>query len=159
MSKYDFSGWATKNDLRCSDGRTIRRNAFAGDDGHTVPLVWQHSHSNPENVLGHALLQNKDEGVYAYCTFNNTNSVRYVKELIRRGDIWALSVYATDIEQDHGIILRGSIKEVSLVLTGANPGAFIDCIDVQHGDDVTTEALIYTEMPISRKHADVPECF
>ena len=159
MSKYDFSGWATKNDLRCSDGRTIRRNAFAGDNGHTVPLVWQHSHSNPENVLGHALLQNKDEGVYAYCTFNNTNSVRYVKELIRRGDIWALSVYATDIEQDHGIILRGSIKEVSLVLTGANPGAFIDCIDVQHGDDVTTEALIYTEMPISRKHADVPECF
>ena len=159
MSKYDFSGWATKNDLRCSDGRTIRRNAFAGDDGHTVPLVWQHSHNNPENVLGHALLQNKDEGVYAYCTFNNTNSVRYVKELIRRGGIWALSVYATDIEQDHGIMLRGSIKEVSLVLAGANPGAFIDCIDVQHGDDVTTEALIYTDMGISRKHADVPECF
>ena len=135
MSKYDFSGWATKNDLRCSDGRTIRRNAFAGDDGHTVPLVWQHSHSNPENVLGHALLQNKDEGVYAYCTFNNTDSARHAKELIRHGDICALSIYANGLKQDHGDVLHGSIKEVSLVLAGANPGALIDYMDIQHGED------------------------
>ena len=157
MSKYDFSGWATKNDLRCSDGRTIRRNAFAGDDGHTVPLVWQHSHSNPENVLGHALLQNKDEGVYAYCTFNNTDSARHTKELIRHGDICALSIYANGLKQDHGDVLHGSIKEVSLVLAGANPGALIDYIDIQHGEDAATEALIYTNMDISLEHADEPE--
>lgn len=157
MSKYDFSGWATKNDLRCSDGRTIRRNAFAGDDGHTVPLVWQHSHNNPENVLGHALLQNKDEGVYAYCTFNNTDSARHAKELIRHGDICALSIYANGLKQDHGDVLHGSIKEVSLVLAGANPGALIDYMDIQHGEDAATEALIYTNMDISLEHADEPE--
>lgn len=157
MSKYDFSGWATKNDLRCSDGRTIRRNAFAGDDGHTVPLVWQHSHNNPENVLGHALLQNKDEGVYAYCTFNNTDSARHAKELIRHGDICALSIYANGLKQDHGDVLHGSIKEVSLVLAGANPGALIDYMDIQHGEDAATEALIYTNMDISIEHADEPE--
>lgn len=157
MSKYDFSGWATKNDLRCSDGRTIRRNAFAGDDGHTVPLVWQHSHNNPENVLGHALLQNKDEGVYAYCTFNNTDSARHTKELIRHGDICALSIYANGLKQDHGDVLHGSIKEVSLVLAGANPGALIDYIDIQHGEDAATEALIYTNIDISLEHADEPE--
>ena len=157
MSKYDFSGWATKNDLRCSDGRTIRRNAFAGDDGHTVPLVWQHSHNNPDNVLGHALLQNKDEGVYAYCTFNNTDSARHAKELIRHGDICALSIYANGLKQDHGDVLHGSIKEVSLVLAGANPGALIDYMDIQHGEDAATEALIYTNMDISLEHADEPE--
>ena len=157
MSKYDFSGWATKNDLRCSDGRTIRRNAFAGDDGHIVPLVWQHSHNNPENVLGHALLQNKDEGVYAYCTFNNTDIARHAKELIRHGDICALSIYANGLKQDHGDVLHGSIKEVSLVLAGANPGALIDYIDIQHGEDAATEALIYTNMDISLEHADEPE--
>lgn len=157
MSKYDFSGWATKNDLQCSDGRTIRRNAFAGDDGRTVPLVWQHSHNNPENVLGHALLQNKDEGVYAYCTFNNTDSARHAKELIRHGDICALSIYANGLKQDHGDVLHGSIKEVSLVLAGANPGALIDYMDIQHGDDAATEALIYTNMDISLEHADEPE--
>ena len=157
MSKYDFSGWATKNDLRCSDGRTIRRNAFAGDDGRTVPLVWQHSHSNPENVLGHALLQNKDEGVYAYCTFNNTDTARHAKELIRHGDICALSIYANGLKQDHGDVLHGSIKEVSLVLAGANPGALIDYMDIQHGEDAATEARIYTNMDISLEHADEPE--
>lgn len=157
MSKYDFSGWATKNDLRCSDGRTIRRNAFAGDDGRTVPLVWQHSHNNPENVLGHALLQNKDEGVYAYCTFNNTDSARHTKELIRHGDICALSIYANGLKQDHGDVLHGSIKEVSLVLAGANPGALIDYMDIQHGEEAATEARIYTNMDISLEHADEPE--
>ena len=154
MSKYDFSGWATKNDLRCSDGRTIRRNAFAGDDGRTVPLVWQHSHNNPENVLGHALLQNKDEGVYAYCTFNNTDTARHAKELIRHGDICALSIYANGLKQDHGDVLHGSIKEVSLVLAGANPGALIDYMDIQHGEDAATEARIYTNMDILLEHAD-----
>ena len=157
MNKCDFSGWATKNDLRCSDGRTIRRNAFAGDDGHTVPLVWQHSHNNPENVLGHALLQNKDEGVYAYCMLNNTDSARHAKELIRHGDICALSIYANGLKQDHGDVLHGSIKEVSLVLAGANPGALIDYIDIQHGEDAATEARIYTNMDISLEHADEPE--
>ena len=159
MSKYDFSGWATKNDLRCSDGRTIRRNAFAGDDGRTVPLVWQHSHNNPENVLGHALLQNKDEGVYAYCMFNNTDMARRIKELIRIDEIRALSVYAADIEQNHGDILRGSIKEVSLVLAGANPRASINYVNIQHGEEVATEARIFTDMRISRKHVNVPEMF
>lgn len=157
MSKYDFGGWATKNDLRCSDGRTIRRNAFAGDDGHTVPLVWQHSHNNPENVLGRALLQNKDEGVYAYCTFNNTDSARHAKELIRHGDICALSIYANGLKQDHGDVLHGSIKEVSLVLAGANPGALIDYMDIQHGEEAATEARIYTDMGISLEHADEPK--
>ena len=157
MSKYDFSGWATKNDLQCSDGRTIRRNAFAGDDGRTVPLVWQHSHNNPENVLGNALLQNKDEGVYAYCTFNNTDSARHAKELIRHGDICALSICANDLKQDHGDVLHGSIKEVSLVLAGANPGALIDYMDIQHGEEAATEARIYTGMGISLEHADEPE--
>lgn len=157
MSKYDFSGWATKNDLRCSDGRTIRKNAFAGDDGHTVPLVWQHSHDNPENVLGHALLQNKSEGVYAYCTFNNTDTARHAKELVRHGDICSLSIYANGLKQDHGDVLHGSIKEVSLVLAGANPGALIDYTDIQHGEESATEARIYTNMDIELEHADEPE--
>lgn len=157
MSKYDFSGWATKNDLRCSDGRTIRKNAFAGDDGHTVPLVWQHSHDNPENVLGHALLQNKSEGVYAYCTFNNTDIARHAKELVRHGDICSLSIYANGLKQDHGDVLHGSIKEVSLVLAGANPGALIDYTDIQHGEESATEALIYTNIDIELEHADEPE--
>lgn len=159
MNKYDFSGWAIKTDLEYAGERIIHQNAFARDGGNTVPLLWIHGDYTRENMLGYAFLQNKDEGVYAYCMFNNTDTARRVKELIRRGDICALSVHATGIEQDHGVILRGSIKEVSLVLTGANPGAFINCMDIQHGDDVATEAFIYTEMGISRKHADVPECF
>lgn len=159
MSKCDFSGWAVKTDLEYAGEQIIHQNAFAKDGGNIVPLLWTHGDYTRNNMLGYALLQNKDEGVYAYCMFNNTDSARCVKELIRRGDICALSVHATDIEQDHGVILRGSIDEVSLVLTGENPGAFIDCMDIQHGDDVATEAFIYTEIGISRKHADVPECF
>lgn len=159
MNKCDFSGWAIKTDLEYADERVIHQNAFARDGGKTVPLLWIHGDYTRENILGCVFLQNKDEGVYAYCMFNNTDIARRAKELIRRGDICALSSHATGIEQDHGVILRGSIKEVSLVLAGANPGAFIDCMDIQHGDDAVTEALIYTEMPISRKHADAPECF
>lgn len=159
MSKYDFSGWAIKTNLEYAGERSIHRNAFARDGGNIVPLLWTHGDYIRENMLGYALLQNKDEGIYAYCMFNNTDAARRVKELIRRGDICALSIYATDIEQDHGAILHGSIKEVSLVLIGANPGAFIDCMDIRHGDDVATEAFIYTDIGISRKHVDVPECF
>ena len=159
MNKCNFSGWAIKTDLEYAAERIIHQDAFSKDGGNTVPLLWMHGDYTRENMLGYAFLQNKDEGVYAYCMFNNTDIARRVKELIRRGDICALSVHATGIEQDHGIILRGSIKEVSLVLTGANPGAFINCMDIQHGDDVATEAFIYTEVGISRKHADVPECF
>lgn len=156
MNKCNFSGWAIKTDLEYAGERIIHQDAFSKDGGNTVPLLWMHGDYTRENMLGYAFLQNKDEGVYAYCMFNNTDIARRVKELIRRGDICALSVHATGIEQDHGIILRGSIKEVSLVLTGANPGALIDYMDIQHGDDVGTEAFIYTDIGILRKHVDVP---
>lgn len=148
MNKWDFGGWATKNDLRCADGRTIRRNAFAADDGHKVPLVWQHSHNNVENVLGHALLQNRKEGVYAYCALNDTEMGRHARELIRHGDINALSIYANNLKQNGGDVLHGSIKEVSLVLAGANPGALIDYLDLEHGEDSSTEAMIYCDCDI-----------
>ena len=159
MSKCDFSGWVIKTDLEYADERVIHQNAFAGDGGHIVPLVWVYGNYDRENILGYALLQNKDEGVYAYCTFNNTDTARRIKELIRIGEIRALSVYATDIEQNHGDILRGSIKEVSLVLAGANPRASINYVNIQHGEKVATEAHIFTDMRISRKHVNVPGTF
>lgn len=162
MNKWDFGGWATKNDLKCADGRTIRRNAFASDDGHTVPLVWQHSHNNVENVLGHALLQNRKEGVYAYCALNNTDMGNHARELIRHGDISALSIYANNLKQSGGDVLHGSIKEVSLVLAGANPGALIDYLDLEHGEDCATEAMIYGNFDIddflSHSEEDENQC-
>lgn len=139
--KYDFSGWATRNDLKCSDGRTIRRDAFAENDGTTVPLVWQHQHNSPENVLGHALLENREEGVYAYCSFNNSELANEARECVAHGDIRSLSIYANGLKQKGGDVLHGRIREVSLVLSGANPGAYID-FPVIHGEEVEDECYI-----------------
>ena len=143
--KYDFKGWATKNDLRCADGRTIRKNAFKGNDGQKVPLVWQHMHNQPENVLGHAILENRDNGVFAYCSFNETVKAKSAKELVKHGDITQLSIYANKLQQDGGDVLHGVIREVSLVLSGANPGAQITNV-VMHsefGDTYESESEAY----------------
>ena len=128
MEKYDFSGWATRNDLKCSDGRTIRKDAFAHNNGKTVPLVWNHQHNEPFNVLGHALLENRDQGVYAYCAFNETEAGQMAKQLVEHGDVTSLSIYANQLKQKGGDVLHGVIREVSLVLAGANPGAYIDSV-------------------------------
>lgn len=156
MPKYDFSGWATKNDLKCSDGRTIRRDAFKHNDGQTVPLVWNHQHNDPLNVLGHALLENRETGVYAYCTFNDTPAGKNAKMLVEHGDVSALSIYANQLKQNNGDVTHGVIREVSLVLAGANPGAFIDSI-IRHGESSDDEAVIYTGEDIEIMHADAPE--
>ena len=140
MEQYHFSGWATRNDLLCADGRTIRKDAFKHSDGQTVPLVWNHNHNDPDNILGHALLENRDEGVYAYCTFNESESGQAAKEAVRHGDVKALSIYANKLKQDGNDVLHGMIREVSIVMAGANPGAFIDSVMV-HGED-TEEGLI-----------------
>ena len=153
MAKFDFSGWATRNDLQCSDGRIIRRDAFKHNDGSTVPLVWNHQHNDPNEVLGHALLENRDEGVYAYCTFNETESGRTAKLLVQHGDVSALSIYANQLKQQGSNVIHGAIREVSLVLAGANPGAFIDSI-IKHGEESDEEAIIYTGETISLYHAD-----
>lgn len=134
MGEFDFSGWATRNDLLCSDGRTIRKNAFVDQDGDTVPLVWNHDHKSAENVLGHALLENRDDGVYAYCTFNDTESGQAAKKLVQHGDVKSLSIYANKLKQIGGDVIHGAIRELSLVLAGANPGAFIDFV-MAHGED------------------------
>ena len=156
--KYDFSGWATKNDLKCSDGRTIRHGAFKDNDGQTVPLVWQHQHNSPSNVLGHALLQNRNEGTYAYCKFNDTDAGKQAKELVQHGDVTALSIYANQLQQKGGDVLHGVIREVSLVLAGANPGALIDYPILAHsGEEVDTEAIIYTGETLALEHADDSE--
>lgn len=153
MKKCDFTGWATRNDIQCSDGRTIRRNAFIDNDGETVPLVWNHSHDSAENVLGHALLENRDEGVYVYGTFNDNKQGRNAKELVQHGDVTALSIYANRLKQRGGDVLHGAIREVSLVLAGANPGAYIDSI-IRHGEELDEEAIIYTGEELSLSHAD-----
>ena len=156
MSKYDFSGWATKNDLKCSDGRTIRRDAFKDNDGQTVPLVWNHQHNDSQNVLGHALLENRPEGVYAYCKFNDTPAGKNAKMLVEHGDVSALSIYANRLKQNQGNVTHGVIREVSLVLAGANPGAFIDSI-MRHGECSDEEAVIYTGEDLILEHADKEE--
>lgn len=153
MEKYDFSGWATRNDIKCSDGRTIRKNAFKDNDGQTVPLVWNHSHNDPANVLGHALLENRDQGVYAYCTFNNSELGQTAKELVEHGDVTSLSIYANKLKQNGGDVIHGAIREVSLVLAGANPGAYIDSVMV-HGEESDEEAVIFTGENISLSHAE-----
>ena len=151
--EYDFSGWATRNNIRCSDGRTILKDAFKHNDGQTVPLVWNHDHNDPLNVLGHALLENRDEGVYAYCTFNDTDAGRNAKALVEHGDVTALSIYANQLKQQGPNVLHGAIREVSLVLAGANPGAFIDSI-IRHGEESDEEAIIYTGEKLVLEHAD-----
>lgn len=153
MKKFDFSGWATRNNLKCSDGRTIMKDAFKDNDGQTVPLVWNHQHNEPFNVLGHALLENRADGVYAYCTFNDTEQGRNAKLLVEHGDVSALSIFANQLRERASNVLHGAIREVSLVLAGANPGAFIDTIALSHGDDADGEAIIYTGEPISLYHS------
>lgn len=133
-NRFDFCGWATKNNIKCSDGRTIKRNAFKDDDGITVPLVWNHDHGDPTNVLGHALLQNREEGVYAYCEFNDTEGGKTARELVKHGDVTRLSIYANKLKQVGGDVIHGAIKEVSLVLAGANPDAVIENV-LTHGDE------------------------
>ena len=155
-SNYDFCGWATRNNLKCSDGRTIMKDAFKDNDGQTVPLVWNHQHNESFNVLGHALLENRSEGVYAYCTFNDTDAGRNAKMLVNNGDITSLSIYANQLRQQGSNVLHGAIREVSLVLAGANPGAFIESV-IRHGMDSEEEAVIYTGEDIIRHSSDEKE--
>ena len=145
--RFDFSGWATRNDLECADGRTIRKNAFKDCDGKVVPLVWQHVHDDPNVVLGHCLLENREDGVYAYGKFNETDSGRNARELVKNGDITALSIYANKLKQKGGNVLHGVIREVSLVMSGANPGAYIEVPSLAHGDDENAEfeGIIWNE--------------
>ena len=154
--KYDFSGWATRANLKCSDGRTIMRDAFKQNDGQKVPLVWNHQHDDPNEVLGHALLENREDGVYAYCSLNDTESGKTAKRLIQHGDISALSIYANQLKQNMSNVVHGNIREVSLVLAGANPGASIQSV-IQHGATIEDEAMIYTGEELSIMHSDDPK--
>jgi hypothetical protein len=147
--KFDCSGWATRNDIECSDGRTIRKDAFKDCDGKTVPVVYQHNHDDLNNVLGHALLENRNEGVYTYIAFNDTPGGKQAKEMVRHGDLTSLSIYANKLKQVGGNVMHGVIREVSLVLAGANIGAYIDCPVLAHGEESETEATIYTGEPIA----------
>ena len=140
---YDFSGWATRCNVKCSDGRTIMKDAFVDNDKTTVPLVWQHNHTDADNVLGHALLENRAEGVYAYCSLNNTPEGKRAKELVQHGDICSLSIYANQLKQTGGNVIHGLIREVSLVLAGANPGARIMDVNIAHGDNADGDAYIF----------------
>ena len=151
MDNFDFSGWATRNDLKCSDGRIIRKDAFKSNDGQKVPLVWNHQHSDPNEVLGHAVLENREEGVYAYCKFNDTESGRTAKLLVQHGDVNALSIYANQLKQQGPNVMHGNIRELSLVLAGANPGAFIESI-IKHGEESDEEGIIYTGENITLSH-------
>ena len=161
---FDFSGWATRNNVKCSDGRTIRKDAFKHNDGQTVPLVWNHNHQDADNVLGHALLENRNEGVYAYCSFNDTEQGRNAKELVKHGDICSLSIYANQLKQNGGDVIHGAIREVSLVLAGANPGAKIENVMV-HSELDTFEAVLFNssetfEFDVEKevlKHTEQPE--
>ena len=149
---YDFSGWATRNDIRCTDGRTIRQNAFADQDGIEVPLVWNHQHNDPDNVLGHAVLENRPNGVYAYCKLNDTPSGKQAKSLVQNKDVTSLSIWANGLKQKGGDVLHGVIREVSLVLAGANPGAYIDSV-MAHGEYSDEEAIIYSGENLELYHA------
>lgn len=158
MEKYDFSGWATRNNIRCSDGRTIMKDAFAHNDGKVVPLVWNHQHNDPLNVVGHAILENRENGVYAYCVLNDSVPGKQAKTLVQHGDVTSLSIYANQLQQQGGNVLHGEIRELSLVLAGANPGAYIDSIahsdyyDEETGDEVCP--VIFQDRTIELSHAD-----
>ena len=154
MEKYDFSGWATRNNLKCSDGRTIIKDAFKENDGCTVPLVWNHQHNDPANVLGHAMLKNEAEGVRAYGVFNDTESGVIAKALVQHGDIDSLSIYANQLKEVGTNVLHGMIREVSLVHAGANPGAFIDEVVMAHSDEANGEAVIFSGDTLELSHAD-----
>ena len=153
VNNYDFGGWATRVNKRCSDGRTIMKDAFIDNDGTQVPLVWNHQHTEVENVLGHALLENRDEGVYAYCTFNDSESGKMGRELVKHGDVNQLSIFANQLKQQGGNVIHGRIREVSLVLAGANPGAYIDTI-MCHSDDSDEAGIIYTGEDIVLAHSE-----
>lgn len=158
--QFDFSGWATKANIKCSDGRVIEKNAFKHNDGQTVPLVWNHKHDDVNRVLGHALLENREEGVYAYCKFNNTENGQTAKLLVQHGDVDQLSIYANQLQQQGPYVKHGNIRELSLVLAGANPGAFIENVVMAHGEDsyeLDSEARIFTGEYISLYHADEDE--
>ena len=150
---FDCCGWATRNDLKCSDGRVIRKDAFKNNDGQKVPLVWNHQHTDPNEVLGHALLENRDEGVYAYCKFNDTESGKTAKLLVQHGDVNAFSIYANQLQQQGPNVMHGNIREVSLVLAGANPGAFIESV-LKHGEESDEEAIVFTGEKITLAHSD-----
>ena len=154
--KYDFSGWATKNNLKCSDGRTILKDAFKENDGQKVPLVWNHQHNDPNNVLGHALLENRDDGVYAYCAFNDTEAGQQAKQLVEHGDVASLSIYANKLKQRGNDVVHGVIREVSLVLAGANPGAFIDVV-MSHGEDSEGDGVISMMEDISLSNGEIDD--
>ena len=156
MAKWDFTGWATKANLKCSDGRTIMQNAFKDDDGRTVPLVWNHQHNDPTNVLGHALLENRPEGVFAYCKFNDSEAGKTAKLLVQHGDVNALSIWANQLTEKMSQVYHGVIREVSLVLAGANPGASIQSV-LEHSDGEGFEAEIFTGENIELYHADEEE--
>ena len=153
---YDFSGWATRSNIKCSDGRTIMKDAFKQNDGQKVPLVWNHQHDDPSEVLGHALLENRNDGVYAYCKFNNTESGQNAKALVQNGDVDKLSIYANKLKTVTNNVIHGCIREVSLVLAGANPGAYIDSVIVHgEGSDIEEEGVIYTNENIDIiEHSD-----
>ena len=151
--KFDFCGWASKNNLRCSDGRIIRKDAFKHNDGETVPLVWNHDHTDPYRIVGHARLENREEGVYAYCKLNDTDLGKTARIYVEHGDITQMSIYANQLQQQGDNVIHGSIREVSLVLAGANPGAYIESI-VKHGDESDEEAVIYTGEDIMLIHSE-----
>ena len=150
---YDFCGWATRNNIQCSDGRIIRKDAFKSNDGQKVPLVWNHQHNDPTNILGHAVLENREDGVYAYCTFNNTDAAKDAKSLVEHGDISSLSIYANKLKQNGPNVMHGQIREVSLVLAGANPEAYIENV-ISHGEDSDDEAIMYFGEDIELEHSD-----
>ena len=153
ITNYDFGGWATRANMKCSDGRTIMKDAFIDNDGATVPLVWNHQHNEPGNVLGHALLENRDEGVYAYCSFNDTETGKMGREMVRHGDVNQLSIYANKLKQQAGNVIHGMICEVSLVLKGANPGAYIDTV-ICHSEGSDDGAVIFTGEDIELTHSE-----
>lgn len=162
MERYDFEGWATRNDLKCSDGRTIRRDAFAEQDGEIVPLMWQHRHESPGNVIGHALLENRPEGVYTYAAFNDNPMAIEAKNAVMHGDIRQMSIYANSLRQTPAKdVMHGVIREVSLVIAGANPGAYIQALDIRHSDDPDFEeefdADIFTGFDFQLSHSDKAE--
>ena len=154
--KYDFCGWASRNDIKCDDGRTIRRNAFAEDDGKRVPLVWQHQHNSPDNILGHAILENRNEGVYCYCSFNNSPAAEAAREAVSHGDISSMSIYANRLQQRGGDVVHGKIREVSLVLAAANEGARID-FPLAHGSDGPANECVVYGYPQDLKHSMTDE--
>ena len=153
MEKFDFGGWATRNDLLCGDGRTIRKNAFKDNDGCTIPLVWNHEHNNPDAVLGHAVLENRDDGVYAYGVFNDTEQGRTAKKLVQNGDVKSLSIWANQLKQIGSDVIHGNIRELSLVLAGANPGAYVDFVMAHSADEEDTLYASYDEN-ITLYHSD-----